>query len=101
MINMFAAMTGSKNQKINETNAPKWWKELERARPLQKDDKKIEKLLEILADTYQIAGVYDAPSHVLDVLANPKDATQEQIDALLPFVIAQPAQPATPPQGKT
>ena len=49
----------------------------------------IDKLLEIIAATYQIAGAYDAPVHVLDVLANPLEATQEQIDALLPFVPVQ------------
>mgnify|MGYP000662704429 CR=1 FL=1 len=53
-----------------------------------------DKLLKIIAATYQIAGVYDAPEHVLDVLANPVMATQEQIDALLPFNIALPVQPA-------
>ncbi len=44
-----------------------------------------DKLFQIIAATYQIAGFYDAPEHVLDVLANPELATQEQIDALLPF----------------
>ena len=52
-------------------------------RPLV-DDR--EKLLEIIAAAYQIAGAYDAPTQVLDVLANPTSATQEQINALLPFV---------------
>lgn len=51
----------------------------------------IDKLLEIVAATYQIAGIYDAPVHVLDVLSSPLMATQEQIDALLPFQIVQPA----------
>ena len=44
-----------------------------------------DKLQQIIACAYQIAGAYDAPEHVLDVLANPLDATQAQIDALLPF----------------
>lgn len=49
-----------------------------------------DKLLQIIAALYQIAGVYDAPTYVLDVLANPEMATQEQIDTLLPFSITQP-----------
>ena len=52
---------------------------------------KNEQLQEIIAAAYQIAGVYDAPAHVLDVLSSPLTATQEQIDALLPFQIVQPA----------
>lgn len=50
-----------------------------------------DKVREIIAATYQILGAYDAPEHVLDVLADPEGATQAQIDALLPFV--QPVQP--------
>lgn len=50
-----------------------------------------QKLLQIIAAAYQIAGVYDAPGYVLDVLANPAAATQDDIDALLPFVTAQPS----------
>lgn len=46
-----------------------------------------DKLQQIIARAYQIAGAYDAPEHVLDVLANPLDATQAQIDALLPFSV--------------
>ena len=57
-----------------------------------------DKLLQIIAATYQIAGVYDAPEHVLDVLANPELATQEQIDALLPFNVPLPVEPA--PESK-
>ena len=53
-----------------------------------------DKLLQIIAATYQIAGVYDAPEHVLDVLANPELATQEQIDALLPFNVPLPVETA-------
>lgn len=49
-----------------------------------------DKLRQIIASMYQIAGAYDAPAHVLDVLANPELATQAQIDALLPFVTPQP-----------
>lgn len=48
------------------------------------------KLRKIIAAAYQIAGAYDAPAYVLDVLADPLGATQAQIDALLPFV--QPVQ---------
>ena len=45
-----------------------------------------DKLLQIIAATYQIAGACDLPAYILDVLANPELATQEQIDAMLPFV---------------
>ena len=45
-----------------------------------------DKLLRIIAAAYQIAGACDLPDHVLDVLANPEMATQEQIAAMLPFV---------------
>ena len=54
--------------------------------PEQPASDRLEKLQEIIAAAYQIAGAYDAPGHVLDVLANPLLATQEQIDALLPFM---------------
>ena len=54
-----------------------------------------EKLLSIIASAYQIAGACDAPAHILDVLADPVNATQDQIDAMLPFL--QPAQPAEEP----
>jgi hypothetical protein len=49
-----------------------------------------DKLLQIIAAAYQIAGAYDAPAYILDVLANPEGATLAQIDELLPFV--QPVQ---------
>lgn len=58
--------------------------------PVQPAD--AQKLLQIIAALYQIAGVYEAPDHVLDVLANPTSATQDQIDALLPFVPADPVE---------
>ena len=45
-----------------------------------------DKLRQIIAATYQIAGACDLPVHILDVLANPERVTQEQIDAMLPFV---------------
>lgn len=60
------------------------------AQPVQPDAN--QKLLQIIAAAYQIAGVYEAPDHVLDVLANPEAATRGEIDALLPFVAAQPKQ---------
>ena len=63
------------------------------AQPVQPAD---ENLLEIIAAAYQIAGAYEAPDYVLDVLANPTTATQEQIDALLPFAPVQP----TPAQAE-
>jgi len=58
-----------------------------------------DKLLQIIAAAYQIAGAHDAPEHVLDVLANPEMATQEQIDALLPYVPVQPTSQIPKPPG--
>ena len=55
----------------------------------------IDKLRYIIACAYQIAGAYDAPEYVLDVLGNPDGATQKQIDALLPF--SKPVQPELEP----
>lgn len=43
------------------------------------------KLLRILAAAYQIAGCHDAPDAILDVLARPEEATDEQVTALLPY----------------
>ena len=61
-----------------------------RAYPVYAEPKPVEpandKLLQIIAAAYQIAGACDLPFHILDVLANPEKATQEQIDAMLPFV---------------
>lgn len=56
----------------------------------QSEQMQDDKLLQIIAATYQIAGACDAPDHILDVLASPKRTTQVQIDAMLPFV--QPKQ---------
>lgn len=53
-----------------------------------------DKLLQIIAAAYQIAGACDVPFHILDVLANPKKSTQDQIDAMLPFVPMQPVLPS-------
>ena len=44
-----------------------------------------QKLLRIIAYAYQIAGVHDCPEHILDVLSDPEGATEEQIDAMLPY----------------
>lgn len=49
-----------------------------------------QRLLDVIAAAYQIAGYHCAPAHVLDVLANPSMATQEQIDAMLPYYRAAP-----------
>jgi len=48
-----------------------------------------EKLLDIIRRKYEIAGATEAPEHVLDVLADPLAATQEQIDKIeaLPVVV--------------
>lgn len=48
-------------------------------------------LLQIIANMYQIAGAHDCPEHILDVLADPEGATDEQIEAMLPYRIAEPA----------
>ena len=48
------------------------------------------RLLEIIGCTYQMAALHDAPLLWLDVLANPEDVTQAQVDSLLPY---QPAAP--------
>lgn len=45
-----------------------------------------DKLLNIIASAYQIAGSYGAPSNVLDVFSDPEAASDEQIEALLPYV---------------
>jgi hypothetical protein len=44
-----------------------------------------DKLLNIIASVYQIAGAHDAPAHILDVLADPEAATVEQVEAMLPY----------------
>lgn len=44
---------------------------------------KYQKLLRIIAYTYQLAGRVDMPDHVLDVLGDPEGATSEQVEALL------------------
>lgn len=43
-----------------------------------------DRLQDICAAAYQMAGLVGAPVRFLDALSNPCDATQEQIDALLP-----------------
>lgn len=43
------------------------------------------KLLTIIAYTYQILGASGAPAHILDVLCDPEGATDEQVEALLPY----------------
>jgi hypothetical protein len=43
-----------------------------------------DRLQDICASAYQLAGVVGAPVRFLDILSNPTDATPEQIDALLP-----------------
>lgn len=55
------------------------------AQPQACEDAARDRLLQIIASAYQIAGFHDANAHILDVLANPEHATQEQIDAMLPY----------------
>ena len=45
----------------------------------------IQKLESIVYSMYQFAGAHDAPEHILDVLCSPQTATEEQIDAILPY----------------
>ena len=52
------------------------------------------KLLRIIACAYQIIGTHDAPGHILDVLGDPKNATDEQIGAILPYMPLEAGQPA-------
>ncbi len=44
-----------------------------------------DKLLTIISYAYQIAATHNAPAHILDVLAEPKRATMEQVEAMLPY----------------
>lgn len=46
-----------------------------------------DRLLSIIANTYQILGALDAPTHILDVLSDPLGATDTEIEAMLPFVL--------------
>jgi hypothetical protein len=57
-----------------------------RATPPSPSTAPTERLLAIIAAAYQIAGAHDAPAHILDVLANPEAATDEQVEAMLPYV---------------
>jgi hypothetical protein len=52
-----------------------------------------DKLLTIIAYAYQIASALGAPAYILNVLADPENATNEQIDAMLPFA-PEPKEPA-------
>lgn len=44
-----------------------------------------DKLLTIIAAAYQVAGAHDCPARILDVLANPDEATDDQVAAMLPY----------------
>lgn len=44
-----------------------------------------DKLHEIIACCYQLAGLVDAPLVWFDVLSDPKNATRKQIDQMLPI----------------
>lgn len=43
------------------------------------------KLLRILAAAYQVAGCHNAPDFVLDVLAYPEQATDDDVTLMLPY----------------
>lgn len=49
-----------------------------------------QKLLRVIAYAYQIAGAHDCPEHILDVLADPEGATDEQVEAMLPYHVSGP-----------
>lgn len=53
--------------------------------------KDVDKLLRIIACAYVVAGAHDADERILDVLANPEDATEEQIEAMLPYIVTESA----------
>ncbi len=46
----------------------------------------LDKLLTIIAAAYIICGAHDVPDHILDVLCNPEAATNEQVEAMLPYI---------------
>lgn len=50
----------------------------------------IDRLERICSAAYQMAGVLNAPVRFMDALANPLDATEEEIEALLPIVAGEP-----------
>lgn len=50
----------------------------------------IDRLERICAAAYQMAGILNAPVRFMDALANPLDATDEEIEALLPIVTDKP-----------
>lgn len=56
-----------------------------------------DKLLDIIAAAYQIAGAHGAPVHVLDVLARPGEATEAQVSAMLPYGLPADAAAPAPP----
>jgi hypothetical protein len=73
--------------------------EVARASNTQRD-----KLLTIIAAAYQVAGVHDAPAHILDVLADPENASDAQVDAMLPYApisVVQASADAHPKPAET
>jgi hypothetical protein len=70
------------------------WAACEFARAAAPVSAMTDKLLLIIAYAYQIAGAHDAPDHILDVLANPEEASDEQIEAMLPYVVAPVSGPS-------
>jgi hypothetical protein len=45
----------------------------------------LDKCYDIISSCYQLAGLVDAPLVWFDVLSDPKNATQKQIDQMLPI----------------
>lgn len=46
---------------------------------------KYRKFEKIIAYTYQICGDHNVPDSILDILAEPEEATDEQVEAMLPY----------------
>lgn len=55
----------------------------ERQRPQRLSER--DKLLKIIGYAYQVAGAHGVPDHILDVLSDPEGATDDMIEAMLPY----------------
>lgn len=95
---VFTGMTGIGSilcyRVFRKTGAAYWGLDVKEGRSLVEDyagnlepfpDDNVVRLLTILANVYQILGAMIAPTHILDVLSDPLNATEEQIEAMLPF----------------
>ena len=55
-----------------------------------------EKFLKIIYSTYQVCGVHDVSEHILDVLCAPESATDEMVEAMLPYELEAAQAQAVP-----